>query len=205
MPINFTPDLIPRFDETFLRYVNENFQRLKNALSVGTSTHVGAQAPSPAFAGDFWINTNIKAVEIYDGAGWHVLGGYDEHTLWTPTLVQGVTITKTTNYATYIYKAGGWVEGKVLLTPTSNGTAGQIISGTVPVTAASSDGTVIGDGYIYNGTRIPMYSILVSGTFHFIDAARVSGAEQIGQAASNFAGALGVGHSIHWNFRYKYA
>lgn len=70
-------------------------------------------------------------------------------TAFTPTLTQGVTVTKTVTYARYM-KVGRTVLAQVRLAVTGAGTAGTKISAGLPPPAGASDGPV--------------------GVFHFVDA-----------------------------------
>lgn len=206
MPIIFTPDNTPRYDSGLLRYIVENFTRLKGLLANVPRETISGTAPADPYTGQGWFDTTNKQLKYWNGTAWTVLGNY-EKVDYTPTITQSVSVAATTNYANW-QRVGNYVEGEFLLSPTGTGTANQIVRITLPVAPASSAGQTIGYGYVYNGSgnqRIPILGIAITGAAQFIDAARISGNEQIGQNVSNFAEALTSGDSIHMNFRYRVA
>jgi hypothetical protein len=68
-------------------------------------------------------------------------------TSYTPTVAQGAStdIAKTTSYAKYI-RVGKYVLCTVSLSMTGTGTAGSVITTSLPVTAATSGNMVVGSG-----------------------------------------------------------
>jgi hypothetical protein len=80
---------------------------------------------------------------------------------YTPTLTQGVTVTKTISHARYcqIQKT---VIVSMFLYATSAGTAGQFVTVGLPI-APKSAGTQLGTGFIYDASTNVLYN--VSPTF----------------------------------------
>lgn len=206
MPIRFDPSLIPRYDSSLLRYLNENFQQLKRLLGRAGILDVSATEPGDPGSGDIWINTVRKAVEIYDGTDFKVVHSYEELT-WSPVISQPGATGRTVTRADYQY-AGAFIEGELIAAMTGNGTANNICSITMPVAPIASNGQTVGYGYLYDASanqRIPVTPIAVGGVFQFIDTSRPSGAELIGQTNSAFAVALAANDTWTFNFRYRWA
>ena len=70
MPVSFTPDNIPRFDSTFLNYVNQNFQRLKQALNSVPKETVSTTAPSSPYVGQTYYNATTQTTFRWNGSAW---------------------------------------------------------------------------------------------------------------------------------------
>lgn len=207
MPVSFTPDNVPRYDSGLLRYINENFQRLKSSLQGVAKETVGASAPADPYTGQGWLDTTNKQLKYWNGTAWKPLGNY-EKVDYTPVLTQSVTVATTVNYANW-ERQGDYVVGEFLLSPTGSGTASNLIQVSLPVNPATSSGQTIGYGYIYNnsggapGFRIPFFGVALASVMRLVDAGRSSGAELVGETNSAFTEALVSGDSIHANFRYR--
>ncbi len=105
---------------------------------------------------------------------------------WTPTVVQGVTVTKTVTYGRY-WMAGKRVWAECYLAITSSGTAATSVTVSLPVTAATSTNLLIGNGLFYDAsatTLTPLYptitstavaSFLLSGVSSFLTTQMASG------------------------------
>jgi len=94
---------------------------------------------------------DTNTVQYYNGATWQTLG-LDNWTTYTPTLEQGVTVTKAVNYAKYI-QVGKMVTVEVSMTVTSSGTTSAIIKSSLPTVPVVSGQTMpIGVGVILSGT-----------------------------------------------------
>lgn len=77
MPVSFTPDLIPRFDATFLNYINVNMQRLKQSLQNVPKEHIGTAFPTAPYIGQQHFDTINSIWWTYISTGWivpHALG-----------------------------------------------------------------------------------------------------------------------------------
>ena len=106
---------------------------------------------------------DANVVQYYDGAAWAAVGPSGAWTAYTPTLLIGVTVAKTVDYAKYL-QVGKTVFVQVRLTATASGTANNVVqvglpSGLDPVGAAGL-AAVIGS-----------FSLIDSGTAFFTGAA----------------------------------
>lgn len=70
MPVSFTPDNIPRYEAQFLNYVNQNFQRLKNALAAVPKETISSTAPSNPYTGETYYDSTTQTVYRYNGTAW---------------------------------------------------------------------------------------------------------------------------------------
>ena len=86
---------------------------------------------------------------------------------YTPTLTQGVTVTKTTVQARY-KKIGKTVVGQLLINVTSAGTPATAVAIGLPV-AVRSGTPMVGYGYIYDASTNVMYNCTFSGNTSIIN------------------------------------
>ena len=204
MPIRFTPDLIPRYDETFLRYVNENFQRLKSLLGTAGPEHISGTAPADPYIGQTWVDTTTKAYRLWNGTLWKYIHSYEKLD-FSPTIQQPGLLTRTISYANY-QRGGDYVEGEILLVVTGTGTANNIINISLPVTPAAVAGQAAGYGYLYDASanvRYPCQPVITSSTLMaFIDPAGGVGV-LFGQTGAAFGAALALNDTFTYNFRYR--
>jgi len=70
-------------------------------------------------------------------------------TSYTPTITQGVTLSKTVNYAKY-KQIGKTLYVNISMTITSGGTAGNRIRTSLPIPVISADVVVLGSGYYFD-------------------------------------------------------
>lgn len=110
-----------------------------------------AAIPAPT-TGQTAFLLDLVAAQMYNGAAWvtearPTIGALPS---WTPTIVQGVTVTKNTTLGIFS-RRGRDITATALLAITSAGTASNLITFTLPATAGT-DGLVIGDGYVIRGT-----------------------------------------------------
>lgn len=202
MPINLGLNGNPKFDASLLPWLRQLSDRITSAFNRIPVETIGLSSPSSPYIGQTWFSTVDNTWYTYDGAAWKATVSLGLKT-WTTTLTQGVGIAHTKSYANYA-RVGDYIHGEFLLVPTGAGTANNPIIVNYPVAPLTVAGQGIGSGYIYTGAqRVPIMPILFSGAIYFIDAARVSGAEVIGQNLSNYAIGLGVGTSISAEFRYQ--
>lgn len=80
---------------------------------------------------------------------------------FTPVLTQSVTVTKTVT-AAKVLKLGRLVIACYYLSVTGSGTASQIVTFTLPYTAAAPVGKILGAGYIYDASAGVNYVGLVA-------------------------------------------
>lgn len=95
---------------------------------------------------------------LYDGTQFLLLNAYTGWVSWTPTITQGVAVTKTVNYAKYRID-GTTCQVSVGCTITSAGTAGQGIQFTLPITAASSSYRAAGSAAYYRAGITQYYTL----------------------------------------------
>lgn len=78
---------------------------------------------------------------------------------YTPTLVQGVTVSKTTVVARYC-QFQKTVIVNIMLNPTSTGTAGSAVQVGLPIAARANNNQIVGSGFIYDNS--PQFNYNVS-------------------------------------------
>ena len=76
---------------------------------------------------------------------------------YTPTLTQGVTVTKTVVQARY-FQFQKFVQGQILLNCTSAGTAASVVAVGLPI-AARATNSMTAFGYIYDASTNVMYNL----------------------------------------------
>jgi hypothetical protein len=128
---------------------------------------------------------------------------------WTPTLVQGVTVTATVAAARYM-KIGKMITGQVLLVATSTGTANNNIKVTLPFAALTGNSFVItGGATIYDASTTlvyPGFSAVVDGTYFQLpvsSAIVANGGQYLGN--NQFTLALASGDYVAFGFTYEVA
>lgn len=117
-------------------------------------------------------------------AGVAVTGGWV--TAHTPVVTQSVTVTKTTTMSRYA-KIGRLVIWAFYLTVTGSGTASQVVTVTLPFTAAATAGSLCGVGYIYDSS----VNLNYTGLTALFDSTHCSFV--IGGTNSNYLGGTGSG------------
>jgi hypothetical protein len=118
---------------------------------------------------------------------------------YTPTLTQGVTVTKTVVQARYC-QFQKTIIGQVVLNPTSLGTAATLVAIGLPF-AVRTGNPLVGSGYIYDASTNVMYNLTFTGS-----GAGVSGYYQTGNQWGNSPNiALASGDQIAINFSYELA
>jgi len=126
--------------------------------------------PKTWVAGDVLTAAQLNA-ELRDALlGAFPLGPPDvAWTGWTPTLTQGVTVTKTVTYAKYA-RVGRLIVTNAVLAVTGAGTAGQKVTSTLPV--------------------VPSLANFVTGTFWISDTSAASNYTGVGfvETSSTIAG-----------------
>lgn len=146
MGLRFNPKPTPRFDQSLVPVVSENFLQLARLLAQIQTESIGASPPENPYVGQSWYDTADLTMKWWNGTGWSTWVAF------TPAITQSVTLTKTINYSKYT------IEGLKLtwifdFTITSAGTAGQIVSMTLPLAAASVNGINGVSSYIDTGAR----------------------------------------------------
>ena len=154
------------------------------------SVHIPSAGNRPPASWGTTVNANMDY--LYD----EVLAKLGAWTSYTPTVTQGVAVSKTVTYAKYV-KLGRTVIGNMLLAITSSGTVSTQITVTTPVTAAQAGNIAIGQAYFYDGTRnVPLTGVLSSTTaFSFMFPTPRAGYFGVAQYAEPVIGGATAGWS----------
>lgn len=118
---------------------------------------------------------------------------------YTPTLVQGVTVTKTVAQARYcqIQKT---IIGQLVINVTSAGTGGTIVDIGIPF-AVRTNNALLGSGYIYDASTNIIYNVSLVGS-----GSKMSGFYQTGNFWGNSPSlALAASDQIALQFSYEIA
>lgn len=207
MPRSFTPQLIPRFNERFLSYINENFQALSRLLAGSPKETIGSTAPSSPYIGEFWFDTSTGTPKWWDGSNWTPDKPW---TTYTPTVTQTVSVSITTNTSStesrYI-EDGRTITVTHLITITSSGTSGGVIKVSAPKTARFGGNKIVGSGYLYDSSANIVYPLLVSidstGNFTFYSTDVTS--NNFIAAAGSFTVAIANGDALTFVATYERA
>lgn len=136
--------------------------RTRCAALGGTTVCTAATRPASPTAGDRIYETDTQREYMYSGSGWVEVGQVTATGIrtYTPALAQGATPTVVVNEASYV-RRGNTVEAWVHLQGgATSGTAGTVLSCTLPVNCSltntsATHGALIGSGYVYdNGTGV---------------------------------------------------
>lgn len=169
----------------------------------GVVTCTSSTRPTSPHEGMVAYETNTNAVVYYDGSTWQYLGR-STWTSSTPTLTQGVTITKTVNYSKWIRLDNGLIVFQAKMTCGSAGTSGSDVVVGLPVTAAL-DSIDVGTFRIYDVAGSVGYHFGAAETFSSgasLRGAAESGLFYLGEINSGFT-QLGVGDVIRVNVMYE--
>lgn len=132
----FNPRPVPRFDQSLIPSVNENFQQLVRLLANIPTETVSATAPDNPYLGQIWVDTSSSyIVRVWDGTRWQP----DYVPFAGSVLSQGVTLSKTSHVSEYV-KNGKDVFWGFTFTITSAGTASSVVQLTLPFAAADVNG-----------------------------------------------------------------
>lgn len=145
------------------------------------------------------------------GGSWSTIGPVHGGLLsWAPTVTQSGTVTYTLNYGTYS-RVGRRIHAEVILTITGTGTANNVVTLTLPVSAHAglvSDYADIGRGCINDAsTAITSEGrvALNSATAIKIHFAASLPASFLGAASTSFTAALAAGDIISARVSYEAA
>ena len=123
-----------------------------------------ATNPSTATLGLQLVESDTGLRKMGSGSAWITIGGISAEPSWTPTITQGVAVTKTVGLAKYNVD-GKRVQGECYFTCTSSGTASNAITVSIPVTAAAAITHGVGSGYFGSGgVFYPVIAYLASTT-----------------------------------------
>ena len=153
-------------------------------------------AQKTSWTGAALSQTDINTYLMGEGGAW---------TSFTPTLTQSGTVTNTATWCKY----GRWgrlIVANFYVTVTGTGTASNVITIGLPVTAATSS-VAFGSGYIYDnstGIYYPGIAYLASGTTaSLIDATQSSTTPTLG--AAGFTAALAANDIVNLTLTYEAA
>ena len=213
MPVNdFNPDLVSRYDEGLIRFINENFLAIKrimnNQLAIETISTI---PPSNPYDGQKYIDTTNNIEYIYDAgvSNWLAINQWGQWIdTFSPTILQNVGITYTVTYLRYS-KEGRKVHYQGYVTCTSAGTANNIIRVGLPASAGVAGTRVVGCGYYSNAVvNCPVVCYLdATSTFAMI-ATDTSTALTLGQTGAGPNGGnatIANNHRLTWDITYESA
>lgn len=168
---------------------------LERKVSAGVLRGTTAPVISDGADNDWWLD--VTNARLYGPKGITTAGTWDATFLglapsawstWTPTITQGVAVTKTVTYGKYI-QIGKLVVAICNLAITSNGSVGSAILLSYPVTPAVTGNMFVpGSGDHVTATNNPLFTRLAGGGIAFQDSTVASGAFYSGQ--------LLIGHSL---------
>jgi hypothetical protein len=165
-----------------------------------------ATAPGSPVEGDLFYETDVDKLWVYDGAAWVELGRTGAWTDFTPTYVQGVTVTKTINYARWT-RLGRTIIAQVSMNATSTGTAGASIEPGVPVAAANAGSRMVGTGQFYDTSSNGGYKALMylqTTTVLRMAPCHTNSANPLGVDAS-WPNAVATGDNVTYEVTYEAA
>lgn len=168
----------------------------------GTIICTSTTRPASPYEGLSIYETDTDTTHFYNGSAWVQVSHLGQWTGFTPTITQSVTPTKTVNYARYI-RNGRTITGSITCTLTSAGTASNIITYSLPVTAANAN-VMVGSGKIYDSSANTTY-------VGSIETNTVSSIAMSIQGSNNYAGAsiftagLASGDVVYMSFVYEAA
>lgn len=207
MPVSFTPDLIPRRDETFLRYININMQRLKQSLLGVPRETISTTAPGSPYIGQTYTNPTLGIDYVWNGTIWVPVNHWGPGTLHTPVWTQSGTISKTVVYSNW-FKEGRKISGSMHLQATSGGTSNVIQTVTAPEAASVASSRAVGSGY-FNDNSLGVNTGLIvylstTTTFAFVTV-DASYAGSLGTATSGNPNAVASPDAITFTYEYESA
>jgi len=127
------------------------------------------------------------------------------YTSFTPVLTQSAVVAKTITYSKYT-QIGKEVHFQGLLAVTGSGTANNIITVSLPVTAATGTNRPAGGGYVFDGANnVPGLAILNSTTSIDFMETITKAAVFLGQTGASFAVGLTAGMTVGFDVTYEAA
>lgn len=102
-----------------------------------------------------WVAGTV-AGQVLTAATLNTIGAQWE--TYTPTLTQGVTVSKTTVVARYC-QFQKTVIVNIMLNPTSTGTIGSALTIGLPIAARANNNQIVGSGFIYDNSPQFTYNV----------------------------------------------
>lgn len=213
MPVSgiYNPDLISRYDEGLIRFINENFLAIKRVFENVALETISTIPPSSPYDGQTYIDTTNDVEYTYDAAtsNWLAINRWGAwSTTFTPTIQQGGVIAKTTVRSSF-EKKGRSVKYSGHVNLTAAGAAPNNILVSLPAAAVAPSNIPIGTGWLYDASavvNIPVIAVIVSAAnigFIYTEA-RTPGV--MGTNNDPVIGApfqLAVGDAILWEVCYE--
>lgn len=211
MPVNeFTPDLISRYDESFVRFVNENFLAIKRVFEKVPYETISTIPPSSPYDGQKYSDPTSDIEYIWDATAgnWLAINMWGAWLPITPTILQNVTVAHTDSYCSY-KKEGRHVTYQGYATLSAAGTANNVIRVGIPATASVASARAIGGGY-YSNTVVncPFIAYLDTTSSIAFIATDTSTALSLGQTGAGPNGGnatLANNHRLTWFVEYESA
>jgi hypothetical protein len=159
-------------------------------------TWVSGEYPTAAQLNQDIRDNQLAAFPLGIGGAW---------TSYTPTLTQLGAVTKTVTYAKY-QRVGRLIVAEMLLAVTGTGTAANIVTVSLPVTAAQAGNIAVGSGYIYDVSAALTYKgivVLNSTTTATMFPTNTTTGGALG--ADTFTAGLAAGDAVTLNVTYEAA
>lgn len=154
----------------------------------------------------YQIDTNT--LTVYSGAAWSTIGpAHGALTAWVPAIVQNGAVTSTVTRAVYT-RTGRWISGTFNLAVTGTGSASNVVTISLPVTAAGGNADYFsGTGKIYDSsTTFDYMGMIVQNSTTTMKYQIVStGAASVFLGTSVFTAALASGDVCTGTFGYEAA
>lgn len=113
--------------------------------------------PTDPYEGQPIYETDTDSYKGYNGTTWEHALSLGAWTVYTPTLTQSITVSKTITEARYMRGPSRLIIVEFNLTATSAGTAGQNVLVGLPVAANGAVGTMVGPMLIYDANTTTRY------------------------------------------------
>lgn len=177
---------------------------IEDAIQILTSS----TRPSDPYRGQLIFETDTNSFVARDTSdAWQTAVPLGAWVSYTPTLTQSGAVTKTVTYAKY-NRVGRMINLNVLLACTGAGTANNAVAVGLPVAAATSTGTVMGAGVIFDQSANANYGgvayIASSTTIQMVPSSANVAVVQ-GQTGASFAAALANLDTVTFSGAYEAA
>lgn len=213
MPVSgiYNPDLISRYDEGLIRFINENFLAIKRVFENVALETISTIPPSSPYDGQTYIDTTNDVEYTYDAAtsNWLAINRWGAwSTTFTPTIQQGGAIAKTTVRSSF-EKKGRSVKFSGHVNLTAAGAAPNNILVSLPAAAVAPSNIPIGTGWLYDasaGVNIPVIVILISSAnlgFIYAEARTAGVMGTVVDPVLGVAFQLAAGDAILWEVCYE--